>query len=133
MKRTAIALRIFSGLDGLALITLGLFIWVGNADALITLHMSLGIALIVALWVLAALAAVSGVAPGLIVTGVVWGLLTVALGLAQTRILPDSGHWIIETLHLLVGVVAVVLTQILATRIASGPRASRDAGRAPAV
>ena len=123
MKATAIGLRIFTGLDGLVMVILGAFIWSGNFDSLITLHMSLGIALIVALWVLSGMAAFRGVALGLVVTGVVWGLLTVALGLTQESILPASGHWIIQTLHLLVGITAIALCQILASRIVSGPRA----------
>jgi hypothetical protein len=134
MKATAIALRIFTGLDGLIMITLGIFIWTGNFDSLITLHMSLGIALIVALWVLSGMAAFRSVAPGLVVTGVVWGLLTVALGLTQEGILPTSGHWIIQTLHLLVGITAIALCQILAARIVSGPpaRPARQGERAAA-
>ncbi|HEX6799277.1 MAG TPA: hypothetical protein VF116_16325 [Ktedonobacterales bacterium] len=117
MKATATALRIFVGLDGLVLIALGLLFWSGNADALIPVHMLLGIALVLALWILAALAAVAGVNLGLVALAFVWGLVVPALGLTQERLLPGGAHWIIQVLHLLVGITAIALAQVLAVRI----------------
>src|SRR5579863_837455 len=117
MKTAATALRIFVGLDGLVLIALGLLFWTGNADALIPVHMLLGIALVLALWVLAVLAAVAGVNLGLIALGVVWGLIVLALGLTQERLLPSGAHWLIQVLYLLVGITAIALAQVLAMRI----------------
>lgn len=117
MKATATALRIFVGLDGLVLIALGLLFWTGNADALVPVHMLLGIALVLALWALAALAAVAGVNLGLVALAFVWGLVVPALGLTQERLLPGGAHWLIQVLHLLVGITAIVLAQVLAMRI----------------
>lgn len=117
MKATATALRIFVGLDGLVLIALGLLFWSGNVDALIPVHMLLGIALVLALWALAVLAAVAGVNLGLVALAFVWGLIVPALGLTQTRLLPGGAHWLIQVLHLLVGITAIALAQVLAMRI----------------
>lgn len=117
MKTAATALRIFVGLDGLVLIALGLLFWTGNADPLIPVHMLLGIALVLALWVLAVLAAVAGVNFGLVALAFVWGLVVPALGLTQERLLPGGAHWLIQVLHLLVGIIAIALAQILAMRI----------------
>lgn len=117
MRAVATVLRIFVGLDGLILIALGLLFWTGNADPLVPVHMLLGIALVLALWVLAALAAVAGVNLGLVALAFVWGLIVPALGLTQTRLLPGGAHWIVQVLHLLVGITAIGLAQVLAMRI----------------
>ncbi len=130
MKATVNALRIFAGLDGLILIILGLLFWTGNADALIPVHMLLGIALVLALWALAALAAFTGVSKGLVTLAALWGVVVPILGLTQERLLPGDLHWLIQTLHLLVGVTAIALAQALAMRIVrrrSLPPASRSA------
>ena len=39
------------------------------------------------------------------------------LGLTQTRLLTGSAHWLIEVLHLLVGVAAVGMAEGLAARV----------------
>lgn len=119
MKATATALRIFVGLDGVILIILGLLFWTGNAGALVPVHMLLGIALVLALWLLAGLAAIAGVNLGLVALAFVWGIIVPILGLTQERLLPNGAHWIIQVLHLLVGITAIALAQVLALRITS--------------
>ena len=136
MKTAAIALRVFVGLDGLTLITLGILFWTGNADTLIPVHELLGIALVLALWTLAALAAIAGVNPPLIALAAVWGLVVPILGLAQERLVPGDLHWLIQVLHLLVGMTAIALANILAMRItsrASSPPADRGQRASSAV
>jgi hypothetical protein len=133
MKTAATALRVFVGLDGLILITLGLLFWTGNADNLIPVHMLLGIALVLALWILAVLAAIAGVNLALVVVAALWGFVVPILGLTQTRLLPGAAHWLIQVLHLLVGITAIALAQILARQInrrPSRPRAGQHAMQA---
>ena len=88
---------------------LGLLFWAGLALALLPLHMVLGLAFVVALWTLAALAALHGLRPVLVLLAVGWGLILPAFGVVQTRLLPGPLHWTIRTLHLLIGVVAMVM------------------------
>jgi hypothetical protein len=114
MKTLVNILDIFVRADAVVLIVLGVLFWTGNADALIPVHMLLGIALVLALWILAGIAATAGVNRVLVAVAFVWGLITPALGLTQTRLLPFDGHWIIQILHLLVGVTAIALAQMLA-------------------
>jgi hypothetical protein len=114
MKALVNALDIFVRADAVVLIVLGILFWTGNADGLIIVHMLLGIALVLALWILAAVAATAGVNRGLIALAFVWGFITPALGLTQTRLLPVDGHWIIQIAHLLVGIAAIALAQMLA-------------------
>lgn len=130
MKTLVNILDIFVRADAVVLIVLGILFWVGAADGLIPVHMLLGIALVLALWILAGIAATAGVNRGLVVLAFVWGLITPALGLTQTRLLPFDGHWIIQILHLLVGLTAIALAQMLArmTRHAwEGRQAGQDA------
>lgn len=127
MKTLVNILDIFVRADAVVLITLGILFWTGNADGLIPVHMLLGIALVLALWILAAIAATAGVNRGLIALAFVWGLITPALGLTQTRLLPFDGHWIIQILHLLVGITAIALAQMLA-RMTRRAWQSRQAG-----
>ncbi len=132
MKAAALALRIFVGVDGALLIILGLFLWVGSADTLIPVHITLGVALVLALWILAAMAAVAGVNPALVAVAALWGVIVPILGLTQERLLPGDLHWLIQTLHLLVGITAIALAQILAIRITrrrSLPPAGQSAER----
>jgi hypothetical protein len=98
-------------------LVLGGLFWTGNARGLIPLHQVVGFLLVFGVWTLAALAARAGVQPGLVALATVWGLIVPILGLNQDRLLVGEAHWVIEVLHLLVGVGAVGLAEQLATRI----------------
>jgi uncharacterized membrane protein YuzA (DUF378 family) len=104
------------------LIVLGVLFWKGRADSLIPLHQFLGFVLVLALWTLAVLAARSHVPVVLVVIAILWGLLLPIFGLTQTRIVPGSFHWIVQILHLLVGLAAVAQAENLARRIREGQR-----------
>jgi hypothetical protein len=77
----------------------------------------LGITIVLALWTLAALGAVARVSLGMVALAFVWGLITPILGLTQTRLLPGSAHWLIQALHLLVGLGAIGLAEALARQV----------------
>jgi hypothetical protein len=94
---------------GLVMIGLGVLMWLGVARQLVGLHMLLGVLLVLLLWVQSALAARAGVSAGLVALAVVWGLVTPALGMTQTGLLPGSMHWVIQVAHLAVGIVALGL------------------------
>jgi hypothetical protein len=109
--------RMLLGISGPTALVLGVLFWTGNALTLIPIHMLAGIVLILALWTLAILAAVSGVPRGLVALAIVWGLIVPILGMTQTRLLPGDAHWVIQVLHLLIGIGAMALGQGLASRI----------------
>jgi hypothetical protein len=94
----------------------GLF-WTGNALTLLPVHMLAGIVLVLALWTLALLAAVSGIHRGFVALAMVWGLIVPILGMTQNQLLPGALHWMIQILHLLIGIVAMSLGNGLAHRI----------------
>ncbi|HEX5547124.1 MAG TPA: hypothetical protein VFX24_06910 [Ktedonobacterales bacterium] len=125
MKITANVLRILVSAIGAVMIVLGLLFWTGNAFALLPLHMLLGIALVLMLWIIAVLALVARVNPILALVTLIWGLIVPILGITQFQLLPGSLHWIIQTLHLLVGLVAIALANILARQIAQASATRR--------
>jgi hypothetical protein len=99
---------------GLIMLILGLVIWTGSADGLIPIHMLLGIVLVLALWAVAVLALQAGLPPALPAIAIAWGILTVAFGLAQSQIQPDTGqHAVVEIAHLAVGLVAIGLAEAI--------------------
>jgi hypothetical protein len=98
-------------------LVLGGLFWINNARGLVPLHQLVGFILVIAIWTQAGLAARAGVSLGLVAFTVVWALVVPILGLSQTELLPGSAHWVIQVVHLLVGIIAVGLAERLATGI----------------
>jgi hypothetical protein len=126
MKTTVTVLLTLVRIIGSIMIVLGVLFWTGNATALIPIHMLLGVTLVLLLWTLAVIGAVARVNAGLVAVALIWGLIVPVLGVTQTRLLPGPAHWLIQTLHLLVGLVAIGL----AGRLASAIRRRHDEWRA---
>ena len=128
---TTVALTVVR-VTGTVQIVTGLLFWTGNALALLPLHLLSGVVLVLALWVLAVLAARAGAGAGLAALAGLWGALVVGLGLTQSRLLPGDAHWVVQVLHLLVGLGAMGLAQRLATRTRRGGSGTRATAPAPA-
>ena len=117
MKTATTVLQMIVRITGLIQIVLGLFIWNGTNDNLIPFHIFTGSVLVLALWSLAAIAARARVSIGLVVLAVVWGLILPILGLTQAGLAPGSAHWVIQIVHLLLGLGAIGQAESLAMRI----------------
>ena len=104
---------------GLALIALGLLLWVDVAAGLRSIHMLIGVVLVAALLATAALVLRAGAKPILPIVAIAWGFVVVALGMTQAQLLPGDAHVVVEVAHLLVGVVAIGLGEAL---VAAGRR-----------
>ena len=113
MKTAATVCQMLVRVIGPIMIILGILFWTGNALSLVPLHMLLGLVVVLLLWILAALAAVARVPAGMVALAAVWGLVVVALGVTQSGLMPGELHWIIQVLHLAVGIVALVLADRL--------------------
>lgn len=126
MKTAATVIQWLVRVLGLVMVTLGLLFWTGNALTLIPVHMLVGLVLVLSLWALALLAALSRVSPGLVALAVLWGFLVPTLGMTQDSLLPGGAHWVVQVVHLLVGLAAIGQAEGLATRI----RQTRAGGEA---
>jgi hypothetical protein len=116
MRSTITALQMGIRAAWLVQLALGLAFWTGNALGLVDLHQLLGILLVLALWTMAVLAYRAGVPAGLVAAAAVYGLLVAVVGLIQRELVPGSAHWVIEVIHLLLGIGLVGLAENLATR-----------------
>lgn len=116
MKLAVMVLQNAIRLIGLVLIVLGFLFWARQGYSFIPLHMWLGVTEVVLLWTLALLALQARVTLGLVITGFLWGLLTVAFGWNMGSLLPGRAHEVIRVLHFLIGLGAIGLAESLAAR-----------------
>jgi hypothetical protein len=124
VKNIVLIARLLVSLLGVTLLVLGLLFWTGHALSLLSLHMWLGVLFVVCLWVLAALGFAAPGARVLAVTVLIWSFIVPALGVSQLQLLSGSDHWIIQVLHLLVGLIAMGLGHALARRLGRRPVAA---------
>ena len=117
MNSVVNSLRILVRLCGLILIILGIIFWTGHALGLILVHMVVGLLLAIALWVLAFLGARAKVSAGFVTLVAVWALIMVVFGAVQVRLMPGSAHWVIQVLHLLIGLAALGMGDQLGMRL----------------
>ncbi len=113
-----IAVRIIqwvAGLAGLGALALGLLFWIAQID-LINIHMLLGLTVALALLVLSIVMVATRGMRLLGVVGIVYAFILPVFGLTQSGILIGSLHWLIQAAHLLVGLGALALAGIMATR-----------------
>ena len=92
---------------GVLQIGLGLLFWAGYQRNLIPIHMLIGLVLVLILWVLAVLAWRAGASLGFALLAILWGVVVVGLGVMQTPLLPGAAHWVIQLIHLIVGLAAM--------------------------
>lgn len=118
-------------LGGLVMLVLGVLFWTGNALTLVSEHMTLGLLVVLALWVLASVAMRQGVNIGLVIGALLLGIVVIAFGLAQTTLLVGSAHVVIEVIHLLLGLSLISLGEIISGRLrrlsGSGSRSAKVA------
>ena len=98
---------------GVLLILLGIAFWIGRGLRYVNVHMLLGIILVLALWYMGIRALTLGMNAGLAITALIWGLIVIGFGSSQQSIMPGSLHWIIQVIHLLLGLVAIGLAEML--------------------
>ena len=102
-----------------ALITLilGLIFWTSNvANNLVPVHMLLGLIVTLALLILGGVMITVKGGLGLGIAAIVLGLIVPILGLTQTQLLVGSLHWIIQVVHLLIGLMAIGMGEMIAGR-----------------
>lgn len=110
----------------LAAITLGVLFWTDNALQLRQVHMTLGILVVLALWIVAFAGGVgSPTRAGLAAAALAVGALLALVGMTQERLVPGAQHWIIQVVHLGLALAAVALGELIARRTARTPRVAQ--------
>lgn len=117
MRSTAVVSQMLVRLSGAIEIVLGILFWTGRARSWIPIHMLVGLILVLALWVLAVVALRAHVGRGAGIFAIVWGLIVLALGVTQMQLLPGGLHWVVQVVHLFVGLAAIGIGESLAARI----------------
>jgi len=117
MQTTLTIARMLVRITGVLQLILGLLLWGGVALGLIPLHMLLGLVFVLSLWLLAAVASQAGVPIGMTAGAALIGLITLILGLVQDSLLPGNAHWVIQVLHLLVGLAAIASGEMIGGRL----------------
>jgi len=119
VKAVQLTIRIAGGLQ----LILGVLIWTGRLEVMLFLHILIGVILVIGLWVLAWLANRAGVTPNWVGLLIFWGLVMILIGLTQAMLFTGSTHWIIQVVHLLVGLAGVGLAEMLVRRfgLTKGP------------
>lgn len=108
-------LQIIVGITGLCALVLGLFIWIANID-LTDIHMLFGLLVTLGLLVMSIIALT---APRLRIwgmVGIVYAIILLIFGEAQSNMLAGNLHWLIQALHTLIGIGAIALTGFLGAR-----------------
>ncbi len=114
------AIRIASivlSFSGLLALILGLLFWNHRAANLVSLHMLLGFLVVGALWVVGIGQAVfnRGSWP-IAACALIIGALLLALGLTQASLMVGKYHWVIQIVHLLLGLTAIGIGHMGAAR-----------------
>ncbi len=100
-----------------AILVLGILLWTGNFDSLKPLHMLIGIVIVLGLWATGVALVIRGGSAALAGALLVYGAIVLVVGLNQEQWLPDAGHWVIQVLHLLLGLGTMALTETTRRRI----------------
>ncbi len=108
-------------LAGLLALLLGLGLRSGAGFNLLGLHQGLGFLLSVALIWLVLLGFIRSVSPLLLGVALLCGLALPVIGNVQVSLLPGRNHWLIEGLHLVLGVGAIVLAELIGSRLRTRP------------
>ena len=101
---------------GVLALTLGILQWIQVIGRLRDIHMLLGIIAVLALWVLGALITSTRGGTGLGIAAFVVGLIVIGFGWQQQFILIGNLHWIIQVVHLLLGLLAIGMGEMIAAR-----------------
>jgi hypothetical protein len=112
-------LKWIARLCAIALVVLGIGFWTGHWMNLITAHMAFGLALVLCLWITALFAIPARASAGLVAGAFIWGIVVIALGVTQAGIVPGSLHWIVQAVHLLIGLGALGMNERIARFIGS--------------
>ncbi len=119
-KSFSMVIRIASAvltLAGLLALISGVLFWTGTALNLMALHMLLGFLAVGALWVIGAAQAFAPRGSWVIAAcALIVGAVMIVLGMMQSSLLPGDYHWIIQVIHLALGLLIIGTGHMAAAR-----------------
>ena len=101
---------------GSVALVLGLLIWAFQLDIITNIHMLFGLLVTLALLVISFLAALTRGSQLLGIIGIVYAFILPLLGVNQETLLVGNLHWLIQVLHLFIGIGALALAGIISVR-----------------
>jgi hypothetical protein len=116
MALSIVILRWVIRLAFLAGLLLGIVLWLGHGYSLLRLHMWIGFIVAFALLAIVIVSLLARVKPVLPVIALLWAIALPVIGIAQLHVMPGSGHWVIQVIHLILGLGAIGLGEALAKR-----------------
>lgn len=115
MRIASMILRI----AGVIALILGVLLWFG-VGILDSIHMLFGLLVVLSIWAIGFFMMRVKGGISLAVADFVIGLLVLLIGLNQRAWLSGSSHWIIQVIHLLLGLAAIALGEISNGRYRKG-------------
>lgn len=100
---------------GSVALVLGLLIWAFQLDV-ITIHMAFGLIVTLALLVISFLATLTRGLRLLGIIGIVYAFILPLLGVNQETLLIGNLHWLIQVIHMLIGIGALALAGVIGMR-----------------
>jgi len=108
-------------LAGLLALILGLFYWTGTALYLLQMHMLLRFLAVGALWVIGIGQAFSKAGNWVIAAcALVVGAVTIVIGVIQSSLMVGEFHWVIQIIHLVLGLLTIGMGHMGAARYRKG-------------
>jgi len=101
-------------LCALGVLLLGIVLWRGKLYEFLGLHIALGVIFVLSVWVAAIVVIAAGVSTQRAFILLVLGIAIILLGVGQVRVMLGPLRWIVRTGHLLMGLTAIVQTELLA-------------------
>jgi hypothetical protein len=108
-------------LAGLLALILGLLYWTGTALYLLQMHMLFGLLAVGALWVIGIGQAFSKAGNWVIAAcALVVGAVTIVIGVIQSSLMVGEFHWVIQIIHLVLGLLTIGMGHMGAARYRKG-------------
>jgi hypothetical protein len=124
MRKTVSVVRMAIRISFVVQLLLGIALWTGRFDNLRLVHILLGVAIVLGLWAQAVFGWRAGAGPARVATALAWGALTPVFGLTQEQIVTGDLHWVVQVLHLAVGIATVAQAEALAAFVLARDRAT---------
>jgi hypothetical protein len=121
------------GIAGLAVLTLGLVIWIAQVSltSIQVVHALFGLIVVLTLLILGIIALLTRGMRLLGTVSVLYAPIVPIFGVTQETLLVGDLHWLVRTAHLLVGLGALTLLAIISLRYLRLKQTAHDVSRQP--